>query len=189
MRRPAHMTPATATAQDPRHAKVRQVGSVVQEFRHRARNAAVSLYTVSYACQFLPGVRESQCDIARTLFALFGSAHGWAKSMRIAGLFDFASPTRPTFFAEYSLQDLEDVEKCMASCEPIFNKVDAAREMADKYVRPGSKLPLEKGLHRIGAFPRDEDVEAQRVLTNCIHAFARMSMAAEMEHLEGRAEL
>ncbi len=162
------------------HVQLLHVSRDVSVFGQKARDAAVSLYTITYACSLLPDAEELQFSVASSLFSLGGIA--LCLSDCLTSLFSFSSP-------RYNLWELKDVNKLIGSCQSIFNHIDTAVKVADDYVRPGSRLPKEKGVHRIGAFTQDDGYQAQFVLRDCLHAFSRLSITVRREVLRQHSEL
>lgn len=180
MRRKVHFANAMTEADEVQpHRGLYKLHGEVDTFRRQATDAALSLYTISHACGYLPGAKEAQCDISNNLFAL---------AAVLSCLSANIPPSIPSEIPHLDQEEVDLICKYIAACGPILDSIDIATKRADAYVRPGSTLRYEKGMHRL-VFTVDEALKARHVLQTFCHVAARMAIKARNEFLGRRAEL
>ncbi|KAF1852188.1 uncharacterized protein K460DRAFT_392305 [Cucurbitaria berberidis CBS 394.84] len=149
----------------------------VDVFIVRARDAAVSLYTISHFHDYDVSARASQCDIASRLFAVVGAVSSLSTHL--------SAPQHPLLDA----QNVEILSNCIVACTFVLECIDIALKSADEIFKPGSTLRRSAAGRRILAFTPDAAIDAQDALQSCFHIVTKMTIAARKQDLDRRGYL
>jgi hypothetical protein len=147
----------------------------IDNFIVSATDAARSLYTISDVCASFQSSRLIQRQVAIALTTVLGALTLLTRTME-------AAPNG-------SLLDSKDVthlSRCLQNCSPIFELITDAVMRLDEHLGRHMLVGDSRAPPSYNAFREGQDVEPQRLLTECFREATRMGIAARAEYLTQR---
>jgi hypothetical protein len=144
----------------------------IDNFVVNATDAACSLYTISDACASFQSSRLTQRQIAITITTVVGALTLLTRTLDVAPKRSLLSP-----------EDVQHLSRCLQNCAPIFENITDAVSRLDEHLGRHMLVGDSRAPPSYNAFREGQDVEPQRLLTECFREATRIGIAARAEYV------